>query len=152
MFSWLIEHILSNLPSWLWPVVAGAGATTYFLARIVDTFPTIKPYAFFVKPVSFAVMLVGVFMYGGAGITAIYQAQINEMQAKMAAAQTASTDANGNLHTKIVTKTKVIHDVQVVIKERIKEVEKKIDADCKLDPEATKILNDAAKNPLGATK
>ena len=37
-------------------------------------------------------------------------------------------------------------------KERIKEVEKRIDADCRLDSEVPKILNDAARNPLKDNK
>ena len=34
---------------------------------------------------------------------------------------------------------------QVVIQERIKEVEKRIDSQCTVDPEVIQILNDAAK-------
>jgi hypothetical protein len=152
MFSWLIEQILGNLPTWLWPATAGAGAAVYFLAHLLANFPNFKPYAFFIKPVSFAVIIFSVFMYGGAGVTEILQAQLKEQEAKIAVAQQASSDANTAVQTKIVTHTKVIHDTQVVFQEKIKEVEKKIDADCKIDPEAITILNGAAKNPLGATK
>jgi len=152
MFSWLLEQILGNLPSWLWPAIAGAGATVYFTANILGNFPNFKPYALFIKPVSFVIIIASVFMYGGAGVTEILQAQIKEQQAKIAVAQQASSDANTAVQTKIVTHTKVIHDTQIVYQEKIKEVEKRIDADCKIDPEAITILNGAAKNPLGATK
>ena len=152
MFSWLLEQVLGNLPTWLWPTIAGGSAVVYFLAHILGNFPNFKPYAFLIKPIAFVSILVSVFMYGGAGVTDILQAQIKEQEAKIAVAQQASSDANTNIQTKIVTKTKVIHDTQVVYQEKIKEVEKKIDADCKIDPEAISILNGAAKNPLGATK
>jgi hypothetical protein len=152
MFSWLLQEVLGNLPSWLWPAVAGAGATVYFLSHLLANFPNFKPYAFFIKPVSFIVILIGVFMFGGAGVTDILQAQIKEQEAKIAVAEQASSDANKAVQTKIITHTKVIHDTQVVYQEKIKEVEKKIDADCKLDPEAIVILNGASKNPLGAAK
>ena len=80
------------------------------------------------------------------------QAQIKAQEAKIAVAEQKSSDANALLAQKSSQHTKIIHDVQVVYKERIKEVEKKIDADCKVDPEAISILNGAAKNPLGVKK
>jgi hypothetical protein len=152
MFSWIIELILGGLPSWIWPAIAGGGFAVYFFAAILGNFPAFKPYAMFIKPLGALVCIGGIFMFGGAGVTDILQAQIKEQEAKIAVAQQASSDANTNIQTKIVTKTKVIHDTQVVYQEKIKEVEKKIDADCKIDPEAISILNGAAKNPLGATK
>jgi hypoxanthine-guanine phosphoribosyltransferase len=48
-------------------------------------------------------------------------------------------------------KTKIVKEVQIQIEERIKEVEKIIDAECKVDPVAIKILNDAAA-PVGEAK
>ena len=60
-----------------------------------------------------------------------------------------SKDANAALAKKGKDKVKIVKEVQVVIKERIKTVEKKIDADCKVDPEAISIINDAAKNVGG---
>ena len=42
---------------------------------------------------------------------------------------------------------KTIVQRQVVIHDRIKTVEKRIDSECKVDPAAVKILNDAAANP-----
>ena len=152
MFSWIIELILSGLPEWLWPAVAGVGIIIYCFAGIVGNFPAFKPYAFFIKPLGFLIFVLGVFMFGGAGVTAIYQAQVDEMKAKIAKAEDESKSANSNLQTKIVTKTKLIHDRQVVVQEKIKEVQKQIDAECKLDPAVPKILNDAARNPLKVAK
>jgi hypothetical protein len=152
MFSWIIETILGGLPEWTWPAVAGGGFAVYFFGGVIGHFPTFKPYMLFIKPLGLLVCIGGIFMFGGSGVNAIYQAQIKEQQAKIAVAQQASSDANANIQTKIVTKTKVIHDTQIVYQEKIKEVEKKIDADCKLDPEAIGIINGAAKNPLGVSK
>lgn len=152
MFTWIIGHILSNLPSWLWPAVAGGGFGIYLIAGLAGHFPTIKPYAFIIRPIALITTVVGIFMYGGAGVTAIYQAQMEELQQKIAVAEQASKDANTAIQTKIVTQTKVIHDTKIVYQDRIKEIEKKIDADCKMDPEAIKILNDASVDPLGAKK
>jgi hypothetical protein len=152
MFSWILEQVLGNLPSWIWPACAGAGVAVYFMAHILGNFPNFKPYAIFIKPVSAVVVLLSVFMFGGAGVTDILQAQIKAQEAKIAVAEQQSADANAAVKTKIVTQTKVIHDTRVVIQQSIQHDAQQIDADCKLDPIAVKDLNAAAKNPLGASK
>ena len=148
MFTWLIEEILTNLPNWIWPTLAVAGAITYLFSHLLSNFPTFKIYSVFIKPASAIVVLLGVFMYGGSGVTALYQARVTQLKEEIAVAQQASTDANKQLVTVRKIKQKVIHDRQIVIHERVREVEKRIDADCKVDPVAVTILNSAAKDPL----
>lgn len=152
MFGWVLELILGNLPSWLWPAVAGGGAAVFFFASIISNFPTFRPYTLFIKPVGFAAVIFGTFMYGGAGITEILQKQIEEQKAKVAVAEQAAKDANENIKTKIITNTKIIHDKQIVVQEKLVQDSSKIDAECKLDPLAVKDINEAAKNPLGGAK
>jgi hypothetical protein len=152
MFSWLVEQMLGNIPTWTWPALAGGAFVINLLSGILSHLPQFKPYHYFIKPVSWVGILVGVFMYGGAGVTEIYKAQVKELKVKIAVAEQASTDANTAIKTKIVTKLQVIHDKQVVYQDRIKEVTKEIDADCKFDKDANKILNDAATNPIKSTK
>lgn len=152
MFSWLINLVLGNMPIWIWPAVAGGGVVLYLLSGILSHIPECKPYAFIIKPLSVLAILAGVFMYGGAGVTAIYQAQIKDMQNKIDVAEAKSQTATAQVQTKIVTQTKVIHDKQIVYQDRIKQVTKEIDADCKFDKDASKIINDAATNPVKATK
>ena len=152
MFSWLIQEVLGNLPSWLWPAIAGGGFAIYFFSGILAHLPQFKPYAMFIKPIAGIIMVSGIFMYGGAGVTAIYQEELKDAQHKVELAEEKSNSANDLLAQKTQTKTKVIHDVQVVYKDRIKEITKTIDADCKFDVEASKILNDAAVNPIKGTK
>lgn len=144
MFSWLVNEALGNLPLWLWPAVAGGGFTIYLLAGILVHIPEVKPYAIFVKPVAMLAMACGIFMYGGAGVTEIYQEKIKEAEAKVDTAKELSKAGNVEVHTVYVDRVKVVHDKQIVVQQQIKEVEKKINADCHIDPEAIQILNNAA--------
>jgi len=152
MSEFVVNYILGYIPTWIWPATAGAAAVVYFLAHMLANFPNVKVYAVLIKPVSFAAMLLGVFMYGGAGVTAVYQAEIQQLQNKINVAQQASDDANVAVETKIVTRTKLIHDTKKIYQDRIHEVAKVIDAECHLDPDVVSILNSAAKNPLGDSK
>ena len=78
-----------------------------------------------------------------------WRAKVADLEAKVKVAEEQSKQANVDLDKAVKAKTKTIREVQVVIKERIKEVEKRIDADCKVDYEAVEILNDSAKNQKG---
>jgi len=147
MFSWIIGLILGDLPSWIWPALAGGGFAIYFFAGVIAHFPEFKPYTIFIRPLGGLICVAGIFLYGGAGVTAVYQAQVDAMKQRIAVAEEKSNSANALLNQKVETKTKVIHDVQIVYKEKIKEVTKTIDKDCKFDDVAKQIINDAAKNP-----
>jgi len=147
MFEFIIQHILAHLPVWFWPAVAGAGALAYFLAGFLTHFPALKIYGWLFKLLGAIVFVLGIFIFGGAGVTAIWQAQIEAAQARVDAAVVASKSANDKLAQVRKQKNQVIVKRQVVIQERIVKDAAKIDATCKVAPEAIKDLNDAAANP-----
>ena len=76
-----------------------------------------------------------------------WRARVADLEAKVAVAEQQAKDANGKIVEKIVERVKVVKDTKVVIQEKLKTVEVKIDAQCKVAPEAITILNDAASNP-----
>ena len=147
MFEFIIQHVLAHLPVWFWPAVAGAGVLVYFLAGFLTHFPALKIYGWLFRPLGIIVFVIGVFMFGGAGVTAIWQAQADAAQAKVDAAVAQSKEANTKLAQVRKQKNKVIVQRQIVIHERIVKDAAKIDATCKVDPLAIKDLNDAATNP-----
>jgi len=147
MFGFIIQHILSHLPVWFWPSVAGSGLLVYFLSGFLTRFPGLKIYKWLFKPLGLVIFVFGIFMFGGAGVTAIWQEQIKEAQSKVDAAVVASKSANTKLDQVRKQKNKVIVQRQVVIHERIVQDAAKMDATCKVDPVAIKDLNDAAINP-----
>ena len=152
MFNFIVQHFIGNIPVWVWPFTAGAGFGVYVVAGIAGHFPALKPYAWIIRLLGGIVFVAGVFMFGGAGVTSIWQAQIAEQQAKIDAAVVASKNANTQLAVARKQKNKIIVQRQVVIHERIKTVEKRIDAECKVDPAAIQILNDSATNPEAKKK
>ena len=76
----------------------------------------------------------------------MWRDRVAAMEEKVAAAEVKSAKTNTVIQKVYVDKVKVVKDTQYVIQERIKEVEKLIDKDCRVAPEAVDIHNDAAKN------
>lgn len=147
MFEFIIQHILAHLPVWFWPAMAGTGVLVYFLAGFLTHFPGLKIYSWLFRSLGILVFVLGIFMFGSAGVTAIWQAQIEAAQARVDAAVVASKSANDRLAQVRKQKNQVIIKRQVVIQERIVKDAAKIDATCRVDPLAIKDLNDAAANP-----
>lgn len=130
MFSWLINQALGHLPVWMWPAVAGGGFAIYLMAGIASHIPSIKPFAIFIKIIALVAFVFGVFMYGGAGVTAIYQAQILQMENQVKVANQASADANSKLKMAIADRSHLIKGRGYGVKIQIVHDRTEINKDC----------------------
>lgn len=154
---WLLSWLPDSLLFYVVNAVFVAGAVSFFLSffvlhRILNKFPSLAPYNLLIQIVSTVLLVAGIYFKGGYGVEMEWRSKVAELEAKVAIAEEQSKDANKALDKKTKEKIKVVKEVQVVIRERIKEVEKRIDAECKVDPEAINIINDAAKNQVGKKK
>jgi len=111
------------------------------------------PYASSIKFVGIILLVAGVWFRGGYDVEAEWRQRVAELEAKIAVAEKKSKDTNTKIQTQIVEKVKVVKENTIVYRDRIKEVEKIIDKECKVAPEAIDIHNAAAKNvKAGETK
>jgi len=152
MFDWILQHLLIIFPYWIWPLFIGAGATVWFFSNILNKVSFIVSYAAFVRPVSIVVTVFGIFMWGGAGVTQIYQKQISTLEEELLVNQQRSADANKLLAQEQKNKNLIIAQAKIINDNKIQLAKQQIDAECKSDTAVIQILNDAAKNPLGVTK
>ena len=141
--------MLSLLPDWVWHILTIGGIVAVFAAWVLKRIPFVSQYNTLLKIGGTIAVLVGIWFEGGIANEAKWQAKVAEIEAKVKESEVKSAKANEDLAKKGKEKVKIVKEVQVVIKERIRTVEKRIDADCKVDPEAISIINDAAKNVGG---
>ena len=146
MFTWLVEHTLLLLPTWFWFVVAGSGAVLYFFSSFIQAIPfaQAKLAGMSIKYIGLALLLGGVYLTGGAGVTALWKSEVSEMQDKIAIAEAKSKEVNVVIQKEYVDRVKTIKDVQIVVQEKIVNDSAIIDAGCKVAPEAIADLNAAA--------
>ena len=152
MFTWLIELFLSSIPAWLWLAGAGTGLGVYFLSGILSHFPPITAYAKLLKPIGGIAALVCVFMYGGSGVQAIWEAKAEAAQAEADKRTAESKEANKQLEEERKKKQSERIIYRDKIKTEIQQVKVLIDKDCRIDASVPEILNKAATNPTGAGK
>jgi uncharacterized membrane protein len=149
---WQIMWMLTLLPNWLWHAITISGVVAVFAAWFLSRIPFINQYSAILKLVGTVAVLVGIWVEGGMSNNAMWEAKVADLEAKVKIAEAQSVKANEELDKKTKEKIKVVKEVQVVIKEKIVKVASKIDADCKVDPEAIEIINDAAKNQVRSKK
>lgn len=152
MLSWLLEFVLSNIPSWLWLVGGCTGLVLFFFTGILSHFPNIGTYAKFAKPVAGLATLFCVFMYGGAGVQAMWEEKIRLAQEEADKKAAQAEQLNEDLKKERTKKAQVRVEYRDRIKTEIREVAAQIDAKCDIDPIVIEKLNKAAKNPTGESK
>jgi hypothetical protein len=143
----LLNFIPDSFLIWVVNTILLAGLLGTFSSYFIRFIPPLIPYAGLVKTVGIILLVAGVYLRGGYGVEMEWRNRVAEMEAKVAIAEAKSKEANVKIETVVKEKIKVVKEVQVVIQERIKEVEKRIDAQCVVDPEVITILNDAARKP-----
>ena len=147
MYSWMIDFVLSSIPSWLWLVGAGTGLTVFLASGVLSHFPGVSTYAKLLKPISGIVTLFCVFMYGGAGVQAMWEEKVRLAQEEADRKAAMAEQLNEDLVRERKKKSAVRIEYRDRIQTEIKEVEKVIDAKCEIDPNVVRILNKATANP-----
>jgi hypothetical protein len=154
---WMLSFVPDSLLYWIVNTILVIGAIGSFLSffvlhKILNKFPALAPYHLLIQIVSIVLLVAGVYLKGGYGVEMAWRERVSDLEAKIKVAEEQSSTANDQIRTVVKEKIKVVKEVQVVVQERIKEVEKKIDAECKVDSEAINIINDAAKNQVRTKK
>lgn len=119
-------------------------AASFFFGFVVRWLPSIAPYRMIIQIVSIVLLVAGVYFKGGYSVEMEWRKRVADMEAKVALAEEKAKTANAEIRTVYVDKVRVVKETQVVIQEKIKNVEVKIDSQCKVAPEAITILNEAA--------
>ena len=145
--GWMLSLIPDSFFVWITYVLMILGAGLYVASKLVAWIPLMSQYKLPSELIGVGVLMVGVYMFGSYGTEMLWRERVRELEAKVKIAEEKSAQVNTVIKEKIVYKTKVIKQKEIEYIDRIKEVEKIIDAKCEIDPAAIDILNKAALDP-----
>lgn len=144
MLSFIPDAVLALVVNGV--LIAGIVGFTasFFFGFVVRWLPSIAPYRMIIQILSIVLLVAGVYFKGGYSVEMEWRKKVAELEAKVAISEQKAKDANAEIKTVFVDKVRVVKETQVVIQEKIKNVEVKVDSQCKIAPEAILILNEAA--------
>ena len=137
--------ILHFLPDWIFHALVLIGLAGFILGQFFSWVPFVGKYLIPFRILSVVILTFGLFMAGANYNNNVWEARVKELEDQVKISEEKSKEVNTVIKTKVVEKIKKVKDVQVIIRDRIVEKKEIIDADCKVAPEAIKILNDSAK-------
>lgn len=150
--SWIISIIPDSLFIWITYLLFGLGVVLYIASKLVRLIPLMGQYKLPAEIVGVVLLVVGAYLYGSHGTEMLWRERVKDLEAKVAEAEEKSKQTNVEIREKIVTKIKEVVVNRDIIRDRIVEKEKIIDAECRVAPEAIDILNAAATNKVGDKK
>ena len=130
-------------------LIAGAIGTffTFFiLHRVVRWVPAIAPYHLILQIVSIVLLVAGVYLKGGYGVEMEWREKLRVAEERARLAEEQAKVVNEKIVTVYKDRVKTVKEQVVVYQDKIKEVEKIINQECKVAPEVIDIHNAAAKN------
>jgi hypothetical protein len=146
---WQLQWIISLIPdavlNWIYWAIIITGLTGMCAAWIGKWIPFYGNYVKFLKPIGVVLLVLGVWLRGGYDTEMAWRSKVAKLEEQVKLSEEKSAQANVKIKTVVKEKIKKVKEYEIVYRDRIKEVEKIIDADCRVAPEAVKILNDSAK-------
>ncbi|CAB4129341.1 hypothetical protein UFOVP112_439 [uncultured Caudovirales phage] len=147
---WQFAVVWSLLPAgvthWIVNLMLATGVVGLLAGWIGRWIPFFDAYARILKPIGIVLLLSGVYLKGGEANNDMWLARIADLEAKIAVSEAKSKDANAKLSDAVKEKNKAIQESKQAIQNKLKGAAVRIDAECKLDPEAVEILNESAKD------
>ena len=136
---WIVNSIL---------IVGAVGSflTFFILHRVLNKFPTLAPYYLLLQIISAVLLIAGIYFKGGYNVEAEWREKLRVAEEKAKAAEEQAKIVNEKIVIQYRDRVKTVKENVIVYQDKIKEVEKIINQECKVAPEVIDIHNSAVRN------
>ena len=142
----LLHLLPSSFLLWIINVLLAVGLIGLLVGFFIRFIPFINIYRTPILIASTIIFCIGLYWKGGYSVEQDWRQRVEYLEAKVSEAEKQSVKTNTVIKKVYVDRVKVIKQDVVVVQEKIREIEKLIDQDCRVAPEAVQLLNQAAKN------
>ena len=137
--SWL--HIAVNF-------ILIAGVIGLVLGTLLKNIPFINNYSAIIRGISLIFLVSGTYFTGGLAVEKEWRARVEEMQQKVAEAESKSAEVNTVIQTKVVEKIKVIKETANANIQYVDRVVAKYDNLCTVSNAAVMLHDSASRNEV----
>ena len=146
----LLHLLPSSFLLWIINVLLAVGLIGLLVGFFIRFIPTVNIYRTPILIASTIIFCIGLYWKGGYSVEQDWRERVEQLEGQVKQAEKQSVKANTVIKKVYVDRVKVIKQDVVVVQEKIKEIEKLIDKDCKVASEAVQLLNQAAKTKKAA--
>jgi len=143
--------LISFLPEYIIHLIVALGALGVFLTSLFGSFRFIAAYTLPIKIFSFIVLLCGIWLEGGVGVNAEWEAKVKEVEEKVAVAEEQSKETNVKIQTKIVERIKVVKETTNANIQYVDRIVTKYDDKCTLSNAAIVLHDSASRNEVAGS-
>jgi hypothetical protein len=136
--------IVNFLPDFVFHLLLIAGLLGLAGSFVLDSVPFISTNAKAIQLASAVILAIALFFEGAISDNDAWLARVAALEKQVAVAEAKSKETNTVIQYQYRDKIRTIKETQVVVQERIVKEAAKMDAECKVSPEAISILNQAA--------
>jgi hypothetical protein len=150
---WILHFLPDALILWICNIVLLAGILLTTVAFFIKRIPVVNQYRIPAQVLGIALLVVGVYWRGGYAIEMEWRERVAEVEARAAAAEAQSKEANETIKTKVVTKIQIVktrgaEQIKYIDREIVKYDEKFARGGaCEIPQEFIKAHNSAAEAP-----
>jgi hypothetical protein len=143
--------ILHFLPDsfivWFCNCLLFAGIVATIAGWVAHRVPTLWPYQLGFKLAGIALLVLGVYFRGGLAVEESWRERVAEVEARLAVAEKASTEANAQIESKTQKKTTEIRQRTQYIRQYVDREVVKYNETCVIPPPFVRAHNNAAEAP-----
>ena len=148
---WLLHFLPDSFLAFVVDAVLIAGVlatllTCFLLKYLIRFVPVLAPHVRIAQIISVVLLLSGVYFKGGYSSEMAWRERVREMEAKVAAAEKQSAEANAKIDARGKEKIKIIREKGVIIKQYVDREVTKYDNQCVIPSAVVKAHNAAAEN------
>jgi len=136
--------ILKFLPDFIFHALLLVSLLALVASFVLDSIPFVSTNAKAIQLASAVVLAIALYFEGAIGDNNAWLARVAELEKQVAVAEAKSKETNTVIQYQYRDKVRTIKETQVVVQERIVKETAKMDAECRVSPEAVSILNQAA--------
>ncbi len=107
---WILHLLPDAFIAWIVNIILIAGALITVAGFFVRFVPFVNTYRIPVQIAGILLLITGVYFEGGYSTEIAWRERVREAEAKVAKAEKLSAETNTQVITKLVTRTRVIHD------------------------------------------
>jgi methionine-rich copper-binding protein CopC len=136
--------IVNFLPDFIFHALLLVSILALVASFVLDSIPFVSTNAKAIQLASAVVLAIVLYFEGAISDNNSWLARVAALEKQVAVAEAKSKETNTVIQYQYRDKVRTIKETQVVVQERIVKEAAKMDAECKISPEAVSILNQAA--------